>query len=179
MKSSEPSVTQLKTGKSWSQLTGNPHQRTSDIGIGTEPKWANIVRRGIQTVYGQVWLDVWPCEVQKVLHVVRHGTVVFLEDLRKPEPFRKTINIWRVRCGKHSLVVGRHGRWRVVRWRAELGQPSFIHRAGVHLPGALGADSLTMAESREVEQLRARCQTFEAAISSGVTALFQPHRSAQ
>ena len=138
MKSSEPSVTQLKTGKSWSRLTGNPHQRTSDIGIGTEPKWTNIVRRGIQTVYGQVWLDVCPSEVQKVLHVVRHGTVVFLEDLWKPEPFRKTINVWRVRRGKRSLVVGRHGGWRIVRWRAERGQPSFIHQAGVHLPGGIG-----------------------------------------
>ena len=78
-KSSEPSVTQLKTGKSWSRLTGNPHQRTSDIRIGTEPKWANIVWRGIQTVHGQEWLDVWPSEVQKALHVVRHGTVVSLK----------------------------------------------------------------------------------------------------
>ena len=108
-KSSEPSVTQLKTGKSWSRLTGNPHQRTSDIRIGTEPKWANIVWRGIQTVHGQEWLDVWPSEVQKALHVVRHGTVVFLEDVWIPVPLHKAIDVWRVRREKRSLVVGCHG----------------------------------------------------------------------
>ena len=106
-KSSEPSVTKFGVTKGANQLTGNSHQRAGDIGIWTEPKWADVVFWGILTIHGQISLDIRSCEVQEVDHVVRNGTVQLLEGLRTPVFRRKTTYIRRVRRCKRDL--GCHG----------------------------------------------------------------------